>query len=249
MRPALSSGSVWLLSCALALGSASACGASRVSLRNTEHAFTAGDYGSTYDRWTRSADDFDIGQLTEVLHVTATFESHEFRWAYVVRYASDHSMTTEERTRTLEHSLNEAGQRHRFFVTIGAPIFREADLGDERSDWRVLLVDANGHQSEPVEVLRIPRPSRDMRAYFPSIHRQRHTFRIAFPAMDSEGAPTIAEGSDHVILRFAGASGTVNLQWDLTPPSSERTITTQAVSRVGWQGSFASKSEPAANQD
>lgn len=218
MKRALSRGSVWLLGCALALGSASACGASRVSLRNTEHAFTAGDYGSTYDRWTRSADDFDIGQLTEVLHVTATFESHEFRWAYVARYASDHSMTTEERTRTLEHSLNEAGQRHRFFVTIGAPIYREADLGDERSDWRVLLVDANGHQTEPNEVLRIPRPSRDMRAYFPSIHRQRHTFRIAFPAMDSEGAPTIAEGSDHVILRFAGASGTVNLQWDLTPP-------------------------------
>jgi hypothetical protein len=54
-----------------------------------------------------------------------------------------------------------------------------------------------------------------MRVYFPSIHRQRHVFRIAFPAVDEEGAATIEPGSDHVILRFAGSGGIVNLQWDL----------------------------------
>lgn len=192
-----------------------ACGAPRVSLRPTEHAFTASDYGSTLDRWTRTADDFDFGGLSEVLHVTATFESHEMRWAYVVRYAADHSMTTEERERLLERSLGDSQARHRFFVTIGAPIFREGDLTGEQSDWRVLLVDDNGHQTEPVELLRIPRPSRDMRAYFPSIHRQRHVFRIAFPVVDDEGAATIEPTSHRVTLRFAGASGTVNLEWDL----------------------------------
>ncbi|GAB4208418.1 MAG: hypothetical protein OHK0013_26910 [Sandaracinaceae bacterium] len=191
------------------------CSAPRVSLRPTEHTFTAADYGSVYDRWTREADDFDFGRLAEVLHVTATFESHEFRWAYVVRYAADHAMTTEERTRLLERSLADSEQRHRFFVTVGAPIYREGDLTSEQSDWRVLLVDANGRQTEPVEILRIPRPSRDMRAYFPSIHRQRHVFRIAFPVVDESGARTIEPGSDHVILRFAGASGTVDLRWAL----------------------------------
>jgi hypothetical protein len=191
------------------------CGAPRVALRPTEHTFTASDYGSTYDRWTREADDFDFGRLGEVLHVTATFEAHEFRWAYVVRYAADHSMTTEERTRLLERSLADSEERHRFFVTVGTPIYREGDLTSEQSDWRVLLVDANGRQTDPVEILRIPRPSRDMRAYFPSIQRQRHTFRIAFPVVDESGARTIEPGSDHVILRFAGASGTVDLRWDL----------------------------------
>lgn len=202
-----------LLALGIALGAG--CGAPRVSLRPTEHAFTASDYGGMYDRWTRDADDFDFGRLGEVLHVTATFESHEFRWAYVVRYASDHSMTTEERTRLLERSLADSDQRHRFFVTLGMPIYREGDLTSDQSDWRVLLVDANGRQTDPVEILRVPRPSRDMRAYFPSIHRQRHTFRIAFPVVDESGAPSIEPGSDHVILRFAGASGTVDLRWDL----------------------------------
>lgn len=199
-----------------ALGLASVgCSSAPLSLRPAEHTFTASNYGSILDRWTRNADDFDFGQLGEVLHVTATFEAHEFRWAYVVRYAADHSMTTEERTRLLERSLADSGERHRFFVTVGAPIYREGDLTGEQSDWRVLLVDANGHQTDPVEVLRIPRPSRDMRAYFPSIHRQRHIFRIAFPVVDEGGARTIEPGSDHVVLRFAGASGTVDLRWDL----------------------------------
>ncbi|MBN8611064.1 MAG: hypothetical protein J0L92_10795 [Deltaproteobacteria bacterium] len=204
------------LACALV-----ACGSPRLSLRPTEHTFTASDYGSALDRWTRSADDFDFGRLTEVLHVTATFESHEMRWAYVVRYAADHSMTTEEREHLLERSLGDAQTRHRFFVTVGAPIFREGDLTGEQSDWRVLLVDDNGHQTEPVELLRIPRPSRDMRAYFPAIHRQRHVFRIAFPVVDDEGAATIEPGSHRVTLRFAGASGTVNLEWDLDGMGAE----------------------------
>jgi hypothetical protein len=212
---ALRSASVLATGClglALALGG---CGSPRVSLRPTEHTFTPSGYGATYNRWTREADEFDFGRLGEVLHVTATFESREFRWAYVVRYAADHSMTTEERSRLLERSLADAEQRHRFFVTLGTPIYRDGDLTSDQSDWRVLLVDANGRQTDPVEILRIPRPSRDMRAYFPSIHRQRHVFRIAFPVVDESGARTIEPGSDHVILRFAGAAGTVDLRWDL----------------------------------
>jgi hypothetical protein len=208
--------------CLAALTSSlAACGSPRLSLRPAVHTFTASDYGSALDRWTRSADDFDFGHLSEVLHVTATFESHEMRWAYVVRYAADHSMTTEEREHLLERSLGDAQTRHRFFVTLGAPIFREGDLTGEQSDWRVLLVDDNGHQTEPVELLRIPRPSRDMRAYFPAIHRQRHVFRIAFPVVDEEGAATIEPGSRRVTLRFAGASGTVNLEWDLDGMGAE----------------------------
>lgn len=222
---------VLVAAAALAISGA-ACGSPTLSLRPTEHTFTASDYGSALGRWTRSADDFDFGRLTEVLHVTATFESHEMRWAYVVRYAADHSMTTEERARLLERSLDDAETRHRFFVTVGAPIFREGDLTGEQSDWRVLLVDDNGHQTEPVELLRIPRPSRDMRAYFPAIHRQRHVFRIAFPVVDDEGAPTISPGSHKVTLRFAGASGTVNLEWNLdgmgpSPDESSDDLTTQ----------------------
>ena len=152
--------------------------------------------------------------------VTSTFESWEFRWAYVVRYASDHSFTTEERTRLLDESLADSRTRHRFFVTLAGSIWRESDITGARSDWRILLVDSTGRQTEPVEMSRIDRPSADQRTYFQSINRQRMTFRIAFPVQNVDGTPSVAPDADHVLLRFAGAQGTVNLRWDLERPAS-----------------------------
>jgi hypothetical protein len=193
-----------------------ACGASAVGLRQATRNFTASDYEGVYGRWTRSADDFDFGRLGEVLHVTATFEAWEFRWSYVVRYGHDHSFTIDERTRLLEETLADARTRHRFFVTLGLPVYRDADLTGNTSDLRVLLVEPSGRQVEPVELVRIARPSADQRRYFPSIHRQRHTYRIAFPALAEDGLPTIPADAAFVELRFAAAAGTVNLRWDLT---------------------------------
>src|SRR5690349_11291125 len=126
--------------CALWLAAGVAgCGATHVPMVEGTRAFTAGDYGGMYNRWTRSADEFDFGRLAEILHVTATFQSWEFRWAYVVRYAQDHSFTTEERTRLLEESLADARSRHRFFVTLSVAQWRDGDLTGAQSDWRVLL--------------------------------------------------------------------------------------------------------------
>jgi hypothetical protein len=191
------------------------CDSPRVSMVEAPRTFTEGDYGGIYGRWTRSADEFDFGHLGEVIHVTATFESWEFRWAYVVRYAHDHSFTTEERTHLLEETLEDSRDRHRFFVTLGLPIYREADLTGALTDIRVLLVEPSGRQFEPVELTRISRGAADQRRYFPSIHRQRHIFRIAFPVIGSDGAPTIPHEASHVLLRFASAAGTVDLRWEL----------------------------------
>jgi hypothetical protein len=207
----------------LLLLAVASCGPGNVPIRESTRAFTASDYGGIYDRWTRSADDFDFGHLGEILHVTATFESWEFRWAYVVRYAADHSLTTDERTRTLEQSLADARDRHRFLVTVGVPIFREGDLTGQYSDVRVILVDPSGRQTTPSEILRIGRPSTDQRIYFPSINRQRHTFRIAFPTIGEDGAPTIPDDAQEITLRFAGALGIVDLHWNLDQRAPETT--------------------------
>jgi hypothetical protein len=200
---------------------ASGCGSARVPMREATRTFTASDYDGVYNRWTRAADEFEFGRLSEILHVTATFESWEFRWAYVVRYASDHSFTTEERTRLLEESLADARQRHRFFVTLAGPLWREGDLTGRQSDWRVLLIDSTGRQVEAVELTHLQRPSADQRVYFPSVGRQRHTFRMAFPVLQADGTPTISEDSEFVVLRFAGSAGTVDLKWELEPRTAQ----------------------------
>jgi hypothetical protein len=204
-----------LAAASLALLLLGACGGRALPMRPSSRAFTQGDYQRIYADWTREHDDFSFNRLEDVLHVTATFESWEFRWAYVVRYAADHSFTTEERTRLLEESLADARQRHRFFVTLGGANWREGDLTGRQSDWRVLLVDPTGRQIEPVELTRIGRPSADQRTYFPSIQRQRHTFMIAFPTTHPDGTPAIPPDADHVVLRFAGSAGTVELRWEI----------------------------------
>lgn len=208
------------LLCALASG----CGATAISLSPQARSFTWRDYDEVYDAWTRDADEFEFGRLSDVLNATATFQSWEFRWAYVVRYAHDYSLSTEARTEMLRASLADAEQHHRFFVTLVGTDFRESDLSREESAWRVLLVDQRGAQTVPIEVDKVD-PTAAEKVYFPSISPFRHAYRIVFPAFRADGSPTIPPDADFVILRFTGARGAVDLRWDFvdgpTPPPAD----------------------------
>lgn len=185
-----------------------------VNMQTGPREFTATDYDEVYEAWTRDADGFDFGAFQDVLNVTATFESWEFRWAYVTRYASDYSLAQEARTDMLRSSLADAEAHHRFFVTLSGRNFRESDLTHERSAWRVVLLDEAGAQAVPVELERIARPGARERAYFPTISPFRQTFRITFPAVREDGTPTIPAGARYIVLRFTGPEGTVDLRWD-----------------------------------
>jgi len=198
----------------------SACGARQLPMSPSARSYTADDYESIYGDWTRDSDEFAFDRLEDVLHVTATFESWEFRWAYVVRYAADYLLATEDRTRLLRSTLADAQERHRFFVTMVGNRYEESDLTGEGSAWRVLLIDANGRQSTPVEVTRLRRPGAAERVYFPTVSPQRHTFRIAFPTQHEDGTPVIRPDAEEIHLRFTGAEGTVDLRWELDTETS-----------------------------
>lgn len=193
------------------------CGTRALSMRPSARSFTPEDYSSIYSDWTRTSDEFAFGRLEDILHVTATFEAWEFRWAYVVRYSADYSLRTDERTRLLRSTLADAQERHRFFVTMVGNRYHESDLTDERSAWRVLLIDTDGRQTRPVEVTRLRRPGAAERVYFPTVSVQRHTFRIAFPTQHEDGTPVIGPDARETILRFTGAEGSVDLRWELDP--------------------------------
>ena len=200
---------------------ASACATMAISMRTGPRDFTAADYDRVYDAWTRSDDDFAWGNMDDVLHVTATFESWEFRWAYVVRFAEDHALESPARTEMLRATLDDADENHRFFVTLAGPVFREQNLTSTTSAWRVLLVDPDGRQTVPVEIQRVRRTTAIERVYFPSVSSHRQAFRIVFPARREDGTASIPEGADHFMLRFTGARGRVDLKWELEPPTSE----------------------------
>ena len=213
-----------VLCCALLAG----CGARALSMRPASRSFTPDDYSSIYEDWTRTSDDFAFDRLEDILHVTATFEAWEFRWAYVVRYAADYSLRTDERTRLLRSTLADAQERHRFFVTMVGNRYRESDLTDERTAWRILLVDGEGRQTRPVEVTRLRRPGATERIYFPTISVHRHTFRVAFPTHHEDGTPVIAPDAREIVLRLTGAEGSVDLRWELNPDAPAEPLEIEA---------------------
>ncbi|QQR89206.1 MAG: hypothetical protein IPJ88_13455 [Myxococcales bacterium] len=196
----------------LVLGS---CGSGSVSLRQGSRAYTAGDYEQVYKKWTRAHDAFEFGELRDVLAVTATFESWDFRWAYTVRYAKDYSLPPAERQNILDTNLKDSVRHHSFFVTLAGGRFRESDISDKDSAWRVLLINEKGQALAPVGIEKIGRPRVPERVYFPSMSPHRQAFRVVFPVRFDNGEMVISRHSKYVVLRFTGAVGKVDLTWEL----------------------------------
>jgi hypothetical protein len=211
--------SSFLVACALAAAALlAACGAPLLSLEPGARAFTPEDYEDVYSRWTQSARPYDFGRLSTILNLTATFESREFRWAYVVRYGRDFGLSTEARNALLAESLADAGEHHRFFVTLGGSHPRDLDLSNVGGAWRVLLMDDRGRQTRPIEIQHVRSPTPGERRYFPSISSQRQAFRLVFPIMHEDGYPTLPREASFALLRFTGSEGTVDLKWEFAHP-------------------------------
>jgi len=201
----------WLLAASVG------CKQYTITMEPGPRVFTPDSYDIVWSAWTREEEEFSWKDLAHELHVTATFESWEFRWAYVVRYAHDYSLLPTARDEMLQASLARSRQEHRFFVTLVGFDFRESNLVSKQSAWRVLLIDPEGRQTVPILLERVRRPSAVDRVYFPQVDPLRETFRVTFPAVDADGRPTIPDRAPFVVLRFTGARGRVDLRWELQP--------------------------------
>lgn len=205
--------------CALAsLG----CAEQKLSLSGGVREYVATEYPEVLKRWTRSEDLIQVAELDNLLTVTATFESYDFRWAYVVRYAQDYRLTVEQRRTLLEKTLREASEQHQFYVALYGSNWRWSDLTRPNSAWIVRLIDDRGDETAPTEIVPIVKPGALERTYFPYTTVWRHAFRIRFPTIAPDGRPTIAPNAKWVGLRFAGAEGNEELRWELQPAPSPK---------------------------
>ncbi len=201
----------------VALGAAG-CAEPRVSLAIGPREYTAQDYPAVLKRWTRSAQLIALAELDDLLTVDATYESWDFRWAYVVRYAQDYRLTVEQRRVLLEKTLAETKESHRFYVALyGAANRRATDLSKPNSAWIVRLIDDQGNETAPASIEAITKPGPLERTYFPYSTPFRQIFRITFPRTTDGGKPTIAENARWLGLRFAGAEGNEELRWEIAP--------------------------------
>jgi hypothetical protein len=201
---------------------ASGCVTQTVSLAEGPREYVATDYESVLRKWTRTGDLFAVAELESYLTATATFESWDFRWAYVVRYVQDYRLTTEQRKRLLDRTLEETRGHHQFFVALHGGDRRYNDLTRPDSAWIVRLIDDTGNETAPDEITSITKPNAVERTYFPYNTVYRQAFRIRFPYSKASGTPTISPQASWVGLRFAGAQGNSELVWALKESGTRR---------------------------
>ncbi len=206
---------------AIALSSA-ACAEQKVSLAGGPREYVATDYPDVLKRWTRNESLLNITDLDDLLTVTATFESWDFRWAYVVRYAQDYRLTVEQRRELMDRTLRESSASHQFYVALYGSNRRWTDLSRPNSAWIVRLIDDHGDETAPVSIDLITKPGALERTYFPYTSVWRQAFRIKFPHVAPDGRPTIAPNAKWIGLRFAGAEGNEELRWDLDAMDARR---------------------------
>lgn len=202
----------------LAIITLSACARQHVSLNEGPREYVATDYETVLRKWTRSEQLIKVSELDNVLTVTATYESWDFRWAYVVRYAEDYRLTVDQRRTLLEQTLAEARGTHQFYVALYAQRYKWSELNADEPAWIVRLIDDEGSETAPTDIELIKRPGAIERTYFPYTSPWRMAYRIKFPVVRPDGRPTISGQARWFGLRFAGAQGNDQLVWELTEP-------------------------------
>jgi hypothetical protein len=181
--------------------------------------YIATDYETVLREWTRSAELITVNRMDNVLTVTATYESWDFRWAYVVRYAEDYRLTVDQRRALLERSLAETRDKHEFYVALYADRHKWSDLKAPDPAWIVRLIDDLGTETAPSDIQAIRRPGAIELTYFPYTSPWRSAYRISFPRVRADGRPTIALDARWFGLRFAGAQGNDQLVWEIASSS------------------------------
>ncbi len=223
------------------------CATQTVTLNEGPREYVATDYENVPQNWTRTEELIAFSELDNLLTATATFESWEYRWAYVVRYVQDYRLTIEQRKKLLERTLEETRLRHQFFVAIYGGERRYNDLTKPNSAWIVRLIDETGNETAPEDIQAIKKPNAIERNYFPYNTPFRQAFRIRFPRVTGEGRPTISPNAKWFGLRFAGAQGNTELIWKLeegVPVGPPTTSTPPATTSAPEQGPPSTNAPP-----
>lgn len=195
-----------------------------VSLAEGPRAYTGSEYGDVMDRWTRTHSLVRLPTVDDRLTVTATYESWDFRWSYVMRYARDYRLSQDERQSMLDKWLLETKTSHKFQLALyGNLPPRMTDLTRPNCAWVVRLVDDQGNETPPTRIEQQLRPTAIDRAYFPYLSVWRQIFHVDFPRTKADGSPTVAANAKWVGLAFYGAYGQDELRWALTPEGAADT--------------------------
>ena len=165
-------------------------------------------FDAVTDGWTRTAKLRD--GYEELLTVQATFKTPEWRAAHVAREVKFAQLNDAAATDLVAKEQAALADHYEVELLVTTWDRRENDLDrGERSVWRVVLVDADGHDVQPLEIVRDNRSDGVLRAEFPAFD----DFSKAYIARFPKTARVLGPGVDKVGLRISSSRGGIELTW------------------------------------
>jgi hypothetical protein len=194
-----------------------ACAKQQVNMGRGPHHIEPSDYRGFFATWSRTLRVLPIDGLENILTARATYLSHEFRHAYVVRVADDLKLTPAERERMLREEMGAIDRWHEFFVSLMSGVKGCEKLDPEDEVWTIRLKNDRGEEISPLEVIEIKRPTPNDIKYFGFDPSYRKAFRLRFPLTGDSGQPIIPPTTRYFDLSFATAYGTGVVRWEIGP--------------------------------
>jgi hypothetical protein len=169
---------------------------------------SAKDYDTVTAAWTRHGE--LRGAYQEVVAMSATFESPEWRAAHAAREAEIRKLTPQDAAQLLAQAQADAAGPYEVELMVATWDRRENDLQrGKKSVWHVVLVDEQGKEVAPLEIVRDKRPVFVVRAEFPSLADFDESYVARFPRTAALLGPNVRA----LRLRMSNEQGGLELAW------------------------------------
>jgi hypothetical protein len=172
----------------------------------------APSYRPTVETWTRAADIQDSYQLIARIH--ATLLSPAWRTAMIERRVRIGKLGDDGRAEleAAQRAADEAAWE--VVIVMSTWDRRENDLDrGKKSIWRVVLVDDQDNEIEPIEIVKDKRPAFTVRADYAAYG----DFATAYIARFPRDKQLLGDGVKRVRLRLSRVRGGIELTWTAQP--------------------------------
>jgi hypothetical protein len=168
----------------------------------------SGDYDDMTEAWTRT--ETLRGEYQEMIKVSATFKSTQWRAAYVGRHATNKGLDAAAASAlcAAEKAKYDAGHDVELIVTTWDR--KENNLHrKDKATWKVALINDAGQMVEPTKVDKDRRPIHEIRSEFPDHDYFSEAYVAYFPREPAVTGPSAKQ----IRLRVYGSRGAVELVW------------------------------------
>jgi hypothetical protein len=168
----------------------------------------AGTYETVTASYTRDASIERDYQLVAKAHATLLAPPWRAAW---IRSRTERGKLGAEGRAELEaaqHQADESAWEIEIVLSTWDRDENDLDRG-EKSIWRVVMIDPDGHEVAPIEIVRDRRPDDTVRTEFPAYDSFSRAYLVRFP----KTAKLLGPGVTKVGLRLSSARGGMEMYW------------------------------------